>query len=896
MTHRRPPMAEIPSEARVGLCQPKKRDVYELTSATNVEQELTHGGDSGLATAPTTKGNSTSLGPTSSLAWSFHPQLVLLAAVALAGWLRPAPLLASSTIAYVQGNDATPQSPQTTVNVTFTAAQAAGDLNVVVVGWFDTTAVVSKVTDTSGNTYALAVGPTIYSSPTEPLSQSIYYAKNIVAAAAGANSVTVTFSTAASYPDIRILEYSGAAPNYPVDVTAASSGTSNTSSSGSATTINPTDLLFGANTVWTSTTGPGSGFTQRLLTNYGDIAEDEMVTTSGSYTATAPLSSSGPWVMQMVAFRAVVPSYGLSVSPNSLSVAPGNQGTSTITTKVVGGFSSLISLSASGAPAGTTVSFSPSTITGAGSTTMTVTVESSTAGGTYPLTITANGGGIEQSATVWLSVTVVSYVQGNYAIPRSPQTTVTISFTNAQAAGDLNVVVVGWNDTTAAVSTVTDTSGNSYALAVGPTAFSGYLTQSIYYAKNIVAAAAGANVVTVTFSPAASYPDIRILEYSGADPNNPVDVTAAGSGSSSTSSSGSATTTNATDLIFGANIVYTLTTGPGSGFTQRLLTPEGDIVEDEMVTATGSYSASAPLSSSGPWVMEMVAFRTPAATVQGSYKVSASPNSLSVARGGQGTSTITTTVTGGFSSVISLSASGAPAGTTVSFSPSTITAAGSSAMTVTVGSSTAAGTYSLTVMGSGGGQSATVSLSVLPTTIVASPTSVNFGNVVVGSSSTLPVILTNTGTGSVTISQDSVTGTGFSISGPTLPLTLSAGQNTDFSVTFAPTAGGSVTGSASILSNATNSPGNELLSGTGIHAVSLSWTASTSTVTGYNVFRGTQSGGPYTMLNSSLLSGTTYTDTTVQAGQTYYYVTTAVNSADVESQYSNQVQAVVPSP
>jgi large repetitive protein len=67
-------------------------------------------------------------------------------------------------------------------------------------------------------------------------------------------------------------------------------------------------------------------------------------------------------------------------------------------------------------------------------------------------------------------------------------------------------------------------------------------------------------------------------------------------------------------------------------------------------------------------------------------------------------------------------------------------------------------------------------------------------------------------------------------------------------------------------------------------------------VTGYNVFRGTQSGGPYTMLNSSLLSGTTYTDTTVQAGQTYYYVAPAVNSADVESQYSNHVQAVIPSP
>ena len=296
--------------------------------------------------------------------------------------------------------------------------------------------------------------------------------------------------------------------------------------------------------------------------------------------------------------------FTISASPASLSVVQGNQGTSTITTTVSGGFNSAISLSASGVPTGTTVSFNPSTIPapGAGSSTMTITVGSSTPAGTYPITVTGNGGGIQQTATVTLTVTptstTISYVQGNYATPQTPQTTVNVTFTAAQTAGDLNVVVVGWNDSTATVSSVTDSKGNAYALAVGPTVISGTLSQSIYYAKNIAAAAAGANTVTVTFSTAAAYPDIRILEYSGADPNNPVDVTAANSGNSATSSSGSATTTNPTDLIFGANIVATTTTGPGSGFTSRLLTsPDGDIAEDQMVTAAGSYSATAPLSS-----------------------------------------------------------------------------------------------------------------------------------------------------------------------------------------------------------------------------------------------------------------------------------------------------------
>jgi fibronectin type 3 domain-containing protein len=79
--------------------------------------------------------------------------------------------------------------------------------------------------------------------------------------------------------------------------------------------------------------------------------------------------------------------------------------------------------------------------------------------------------------------------------------------------------------------------------------------------------------------------------------------------------------------------------------------------------------------------------------------------------------------------------------------------------------------------------------------------------------------------------------------------------------------------------------------------VALSWTASTtSTVTGYNVYRGSVSGGPYVRVNSSPDAATTYTDSTVQAGQTLYYVVTAVDGSGDESAHSNQVQVVVPSP
>src|SRR5207247_1882739 len=77
------------------------------------------------------------------------------------------------------------------------------------------------------------------------------------------------------------------------------------------------------------------------------------------------------------------------------------------------------------------------------------------------------------------------------------------------------------------------------------------------------------------------------------------------------SSSGAATTTTANDLLVGANMVLIGgTSGPGASFTNRVITvPDSDILEDRIVTATGSYSATAPLLASGPWIMQMVAFR-----------------------------------------------------------------------------------------------------------------------------------------------------------------------------------------------------------------------------------------------------------------------------------------------
>jgi chitodextrinase len=716
------------------------------------------------------------------------------------------------TPTFVQRSSIVPQTSQTTVAVGYAAAQVAGDLNVVIVGWNDSTASVTSVVDSKGNLYQLAIGPTRL---TGAHSQSIYYARNILAAAAAANSVTVGFSPAAAFPDVRILEYRGIDVSNPLDGAVGASGSTASSNSGTLTTTNPTDLLVAGNVVETLTSAAGTGFTSRVITAPdGDIAEDRVVTAVGTYSAAATLSPTGQWVMQMVAFRAAGsgPDVTPPGAPSNLTASAASASQINLTwtaatddVAVTGylierclgagcaafaalGTASGTSFSNSGLSAGTSYSYRVRATDGAGNlgaftatasattpspdvqapgapTTLTATAASLsqinlawpaatdnvgvtsylierclsagcadfaqiattsataftssalTAATTYsfrvratdaagnlgayspiatattlapdtqaptaPATLGATANSSSQINLTWAAasdnVGVTSYaiercqgagcasfaaagtstttsfsstglgaatsysfrvrasdaagnfgayspvasattqagtaatpafVQGSSQTPQVAQTTVILPYAAAQRAGDLNVIIVGWNDTTAQVTSVADSAGNSYTLAAGPVLLAGTLSQSIYYAKNIVAAAAAANSVTVGFNQAAAFADVRILEYSGIDPTNPVDVTAAGQGTSATSATAAVTTTSSVDLLVAGNLVTTSTSAAGTGFTSRMITnPDGDIAEDRVVTAAGSYSASATLSSTGGWIMQLVAFR-----------------------------------------------------------------------------------------------------------------------------------------------------------------------------------------------------------------------------------------------------------------------------------------------
>jgi hypothetical protein len=285
--------------------------------------------------------------------------------------------------------------------------------------------------------------------------------------------------------------------------------------------------------------------------------------------------------------------------------------------------------------------------------------------------------------------------------------------------------------------------------------------------------------------------------------------------------------------------------------------------------------------------------------------LAANPTSLSfgsVQVGNSGSKSETATNTGGSTVTISqANVSGAVFSVSGLTLPATLSSNQSVTFTVTfapTGAGSASGTVSIVSDASNSALSIALSgTGTAPGQLAVSPATLSFGNVVVGSSASLNGTLNATGS-AVTISSDSIANE-FTLSGLSLPVTVAAGSSASFTVTFTPKSSGAASGSLSFTSNATNSPAIQSLSGSGTpppqHSVDLTWNSSTNAV-GYNIYRGTRSGGPYSMVNTSVDSSTAFTDNNVTAGQTYYYVVTAVDESSNESAYSSQTVAVIPSP
>jgi hypothetical protein len=441
------------------------------------------------------------------------------------------------------------------------------------------------------------------------------------------------------------------------------------------------------------------------------------------------------------------------------------------------------------------------------------------------------------------------------------------------STGSGHLIVVAWasNDGSVAttIASITDNAANTYSEVTGAKAVdsAGNTMIDLWYAQNSNSAA---TTVTITPNPTGTSGTAVIWEFAGVNITVPVDQHAVLNSQPATSTPSGApvsTTVSGEVVISVANVQGTVTgMASGSSFTSDS-TANGDGWAHLLTSLTGTYAAQWNNGGSGTYASSTASFVPAGAYSACDLNQDGVVNILDVQ--------------------LATDDALAPTNCSAPFGQCNL------AFVQAVLADAMGGACILPVLG-------------------VAPSTISFGNVADGNTSTQTATLTATGTSSTTISQATVSGTGFSISGLSLPLTLAVGQNANFTVTFAPPAAGSASGNIAFVSNALVTSVNLPLSGTGVtggspHTVSLSWTPSaTSDVASYNIYRITSSSTtapatPYPSLASvsaTTCSATscTYTDNAVAAGTSYWYYAAAVDTSNNVSAPSNIVHAVVPSP
>jgi subtilase family serine protease len=267
-------------------------------------------------------------------------------------------------------------------------------------------------------------------------------------------------------------------PDFSLSASPASVSVAQGGNGGTTITVTPSNGFTGSVTL--STTPLPSGVTANFATNPTTSTSSLTFTvtstaTTGMVTVTVTGTSGSLTHTTTVTLTVTGTSdFSLSASPTSVSVGQGSQGTSTITSTVTGGFSGVISLGASGQPTGVTVSFNPTSITGAGTSTMTMTVGSSVAVGTYLITVTGNSGALTHNTSVSLTVSL-----SDFTIIASPSS-LTVHRSNSGTA------------------TVTTAISGSFNSAIGLSASGGGSNVTITFNPSSIAApGSGSSTMTI---------------------------------------------------------------------------------------------------------------------------------------------------------------------------------------------------------------------------------------------------------------------------------------------------------------------------------------------------------------------------------------------------------------
>jgi hypothetical protein len=700
-------------------------------------------------------------------------------------------------------------------------------------------------------------------------------------------------------------------------------------------TLSPASISFGSEAVGSTTSQTVS------VSNPGNAA----LTITQLAVSGPGYSINGP-SMPMTITPGSSSSFGVTFAPTS----PGSAiGTISITSNASGS-PATIAISGNGTQGQltanpSTIAFGSVGISNSGSQTVTltnsgsasITISQASASGTgfsiaglaTPLTL---GVGQSTNFTVEFTPTTAGSATGTISIvsnaPNSP-TTIVLSGTGAQGqlGASPSAVTFGSVPTgNTGTQTVTLTNSGVASLTISQAAASGAEFSISGLTTPLTLAAGKSTSFAAQFAPTAGGSVTGTISITSNSPNSPTTISMTGTGAQAQLAA-SPTSLALGSVAVGASASQTVTltnsgtasltvsqaTASGAGFSIGGIATPLTINAGQIATFTAQFAPTTTGNATGSISIVSNAPNSPLAialTGTGTQpQIAATPSSAAfgnVSTGTNNSQTITLSNSGSASLTISsVSVTGTGFNISGISAPLTILA-GKNATFNAIFAPTTAGAVSGSISLVSNAPSSPLAISLSGTGIAAtkvlslSTSSLSFGNVNDGSSNSLSVALTNNGNANVAISNVGVTGAGFSTSGVTVGEMLTPNQSATLTVQFAPTTAGAVTGSVSISSDATNSPSTISTSGTGVsttpHTVALGWTASTGTdITGYNVYRGTTSNGPYsTKLNTSLVGSVQFTDSNVTSGLTYYYVVTAVDSNNVESTFSNQATAVIP--
>jgi uncharacterized membrane protein len=579
----------------------------------------------------------------------------------------------------------------------------------------------------------LPSGVTAAFSPSSATSSSTLTVRASETAATGTVTVTIT-GKSGTLTNTTVLSltvnsppsFSLSASPSAVAVTLGSSGTSTIS-------ITPANGFSGNVTL--SAAGLPSGVTAAFSPNPATSSSTLTLTastTAAAGTATVTITGTSGGLTETIALSLTVspaPSYTLSASPANVSVVRGSQGTSTVSITPANGFSGSVSLSAAGLPSGVTAAFSPNPATS--SSTLTLTAGATAATGTATVTITGTSGSLTETTTLGLKVTrapsyTLSASPASVSIVQGSQGTSTISITPANGfSGSVSLSAAGLpSGVTAAFSPNPATSSSTLTMTASTTAATGTVTVTITGTSGSLTETTTLNLKV---TPAPSY-------SLSANPAS-VSVVRGGQGTSTIS----ITPANG----FSGNVSLSaagLPSGVTAAFSPNPATSSSTLTLTASTTAATGTATVTITGTSGSLTETTTLNLT--VTPAPSYTLSASPASVSVVRGGQGTSTISITPANGFSGNVSLSVAGLPSGVTAAFSPNPATS--SSTLTLTASATAATGTATVTITGTSGSLTRTTALSLTVTpapsyTLAASPASVS---IVQGSQGTSTVSIT----------------------------------------------------------------------------------------------------------------------------------------------------------